>query len=36
MSERAFALGGALTAGPAPGGGWRVRANLPLDPDVAP
>ncbi|MFY1634160.1 sensor histidine kinase [Solwaraspora sp. WMMB335] len=34
MRERAAALGGELTAGPAPdGGGWRVRATLPLDPD---
>jgi signal transduction histidine kinase len=30
MRERAAALGGALTAGPLPGGGWRVRAILPL------
>jgi signal transduction histidine kinase len=35
MSERAAALGGTLTAGPAPdgrGGGWQVVASLPLDP----
>jgi signal transduction histidine kinase len=30
MRERAEALGGTLTAGPRPGGGWRVRAVLPL------
>ncbi|MFI7544005.1 histidine kinase [Actinoplanes sp. NPDC049599] len=29
MRERATALGGTLTAGPRPGGGWRVRAVLP-------
>ncbi|MBQ1027553.1 sensor histidine kinase [Micromonospora sp. C95] len=34
MRERAAALGGELTAGPAPdGGGWRVRATLPLGSD---
>ncbi|MBL0804196.1 sensor histidine kinase, partial [Streptomyces albidoflavus] len=30
MRERARALGGDLTAGPAPGGGFTVRATLPL------
>ncbi|MEV0732225.1 sensor histidine kinase [Polymorphospora sp. NPDC050346] len=30
MRERAGALGGSLTAGPSPDGGWRVRASLPL------
>jgi signal transduction histidine kinase len=30
MRERAAALGGDLTAGPRPGGGFRVRASLPL------
>ena len=30
MRERAAALGGSLTAGPAPGGGWQVHATLPL------
>ena len=30
MRERATAVGGTLTAGPRPGGGWRVRAVLPL------
>ncbi|MFK4106849.1 sensor histidine kinase [Streptomyces sp. NPDC019531] len=29
MRERAAAVGGTLTAGPRPGGGWRVRAMLP-------
>ncbi len=31
MRERAAALGGELQAGPRPGGGFRVRACLPLD-----
>jgi signal transduction histidine kinase len=31
MRERASALGGELEAGPLPGGGFRVRARLPLD-----
>jgi signal transduction histidine kinase len=30
MAERAAALDGALESGPAPGGGWAVRARLPL------
>ncbi|MBI4932752.1 MAG: two-component sensor histidine kinase [Actinobacteria bacterium] len=30
MRERAAALGGALVAGPAAGGGWLVRAELPI------
>jgi signal transduction histidine kinase len=33
MRERAALLGGELTAGPRPGGGFRVRARLPLPPD---
>ena len=31
MRERATALGGELTAGPRPGGGFRVSAHLPLN-----
>lgn len=31
MGERAAAVGGTLTYGPLPGGGFRVRAELPLD-----
>lgn len=31
MNERATLLGGTLTAGPAPRGGWAVRATLPRD-----
>ena len=31
MRERATALGGQLEAGPRPGGGFRVKATLPLD-----
>ena len=31
MTERAAALGGRLTAGREPGGGFAVRARLPLE-----
>ncbi|WP_367125135.1 sensor histidine kinase [Streptomyces phytohabitans] len=31
MRERAAAVGGTLACGPAPGGGFRVRASLPAD-----
>lgn len=34
MKERAAALGGELEAGPRPGGGFLVRARLPLPEDV--
>ncbi|PYC68218.1 two-component sensor histidine kinase, partial [Streptomyces tateyamensis] len=33
MRERVAAYGGELSAGPLPGGGWRVAATLDLDPD---
>jgi signal transduction histidine kinase len=36
MRERAAAFGGTLEAGPGPGGGWRVRAVLPLPDRRAP
>ena len=32
MHERADSLGGHVTAGPRPDGGWAVTADLPLDP----
>jgi signal transduction histidine kinase len=32
MRERAAALNGTLESGPAPGGGWRVSARLPVHP----
>lgn len=35
MRERAEILGGSLSAGPAPDGGWNVDAVLPLDAGVA-
>ncbi|WP_375002827.1 sensor histidine kinase [Aeromicrobium sp. CTD01-1L150] len=31
MAERVALLGGEVTAGPSPGGGWTLRATLPLD-----
>ena len=34
MRERSEILGGSLTAGPSPDGGWVVEAVLPLDPDA--
>ena len=36
MRERARALGGSLTAGPRPDGGFRVHARLPLSADPVP
>jgi signal transduction histidine kinase len=36
MRERAAALGGAVDAGPAPGGGFRVVAQLPVRQRVSP
>ena len=35
MRERAAMLGGSLTIGPRPGGGYRVRAEIPIPPDTA-
>jgi signal transduction histidine kinase len=35
MRERAAAVGGELTTGPAPGGGFLVRATLPIKAEVA-
>jgi len=32
MRERAVMLGGTLAAGPRPGGGYRVRAEIPIPP----
>ena len=34
MRERAAALGGTCEAGPVPGGGWQVRARIPLHEEV--
>jgi signal transduction histidine kinase len=36
MRERASALGGSFTAGARPGGGFRVRAELPIEPAATP
>ena len=33
MRERAALFGGEVSAGPRPGGGWRVHTMLPLDPE---
>jgi signal transduction histidine kinase len=35
MRERAALFGGTVTAGPRPGGGWRVRFAMPLPPGSA-
>jgi hypothetical protein len=35
MRERAELYGGTLSAGPEPAGGWRVRAELPLEAEPA-
>ncbi|MFC5744171.1 sensor histidine kinase [Actinomadura rugatobispora] len=36
MRERAAALGGTFSAGPRPGGGFRVSASLPVDEEPGP
>jgi signal transduction histidine kinase len=36
MRERAHVFGGSLDVGPAAGGGWRVRAKLPIKPTRLP
>ena len=35
MRQRARVFGGTTSAGPAPGGGWQVRAELPTEPSRA-
>jgi signal transduction histidine kinase len=32
MAERVSAVGGEIAAGPRSGGGWQVRARLPVEP----
>ncbi|WP_399128205.1 hypothetical protein [Actinacidiphila sp. ITFR-21] len=34
LAERLAAAGGSLTSGPAPGGGFRVTAVLPVEADA--
>ncbi len=36
MNERVAAIGGSMETGPRPGGGWRVRATIPIEPITAP
>ncbi|MGH3286902.1 MAG: sensor histidine kinase, partial [Streptosporangiaceae bacterium] len=36
IRERAATFGGQVSAGPRPGGGWRVHSVLRLGPDPAP
>ena len=36
LRERIAIYGGSLAAGPRPGGGWRVRATIPLEPAAEP
>jgi signal transduction histidine kinase len=36
MRQRAQVFGGTTTAGPVPGGGWQVHAELPAEPALAP